>query len=103
MEWQFSRFGAKVPGVNTTSVRFPPPPRAPVFQRDSFLAVHTDDVNELSDGLQEYWTKISEILPAYYAGDRAPDPRADEVGRVVAPDNGWNRVVFTLDVANGKL
>jgi hypothetical protein len=108
MQWEFKTFAAKAqqPGREEQTqfgiLRFAPKP--PLPKRDSYLAVSDiQDPDGLITCMTEYWLKVAEVFPRYYAGKRGGDPLADQAPpEMIALDNGWDRIVCLIDVANGK-
>ena len=107
MEWEFKTFGATAgqPGREQQSptgvLRFPPKPALP--RRDSYFAtIDASDWDGVTQALVEYWLKVAEVFPRYYAGRDLVDPLAGKPRDTLALDNGWNRIVCLLDVVQGQ-
>ena len=108
MNWEYKRFAARAgdpPGERRTSPEgFQFAPKPPLPWRDSYFAV--SDVSGwdgVADAMVQFWLKVAEVFPRYYAGNSTPDPMAAEPPLTVAPDAGWNRIVCLLDPVYGKV
>lgn len=103
-EWKISIFASRPPALRPTLAdgNYLSQGRG-IHRRTSF---HTEFDAKDWDGvvscLVEYWTKIAEVLPQFYAGRESPDPLADQPVAESGIDNGWKRIVLLCDPVYGK-